>query len=117
MYADNVSYSLELLEAIFIADRELFDSINIPGCYLLTNKKTGRAYVGQSVRVAARVRKHSMRSGSQDLTIDLRAGHPFHVDIFFFDEDLWSDLDEMERYYIDLFNTYKNGYNKTGGNK
>jgi len=117
VWTKSVSYSLELFQAIFIADRELFDSLDVPGCYLLTNTRNGKAYVGQSEEVATRIRKHTMRSGYHDVTTDLRAGHPFHVDIFLFDPDIWEDLDDMERYYISLFDTYNRGYNKTGGNK
>jgi len=112
----NISYSLELFQAIFEVQRDLFDSLDIPGCYLLTNKRTGRSYVGQSETVASRIRKHTFKSGYHDVTVDIRAEHPFHVDIFLFEDGEWKDLDEMERHYIELFDTYNNGYNKTGGN-
>ena len=117
MNARSISYSLRHFEIIFLDYREFYNSINIPGCYMLTNCNTGKVYVGQSQKVADRVRRHIMRSGTCSVTYDIRRGDPFQVTLFFHDDTLKCNLNEMERYYISLYDAYEKGYNKTGGNQ
>ena len=93
------------------------------GIYKITNKITGKSYIGQSVNIATRWSAHKSTSRSED-TLD---GNELHKDILTLGIDNFSfevieettidKLDEREIYWIQYYNTYYNGYNRTlGGN-
>ena len=93
------------------------------GIYKITNKLTGKSYIGQSVQIETRWSQHKSVSRSYD-TLD---GNELHKDIlelgidnFSFEviEETTTDkLDEREIYWIKYYDTFYNGYNHTlGGN-
>lgn len=93
------------------------------GIYKITNKITGKSYIGQSVNIAIRWSAHKSVSRSIE-TLD---GNDLHKDMlelginnFSFDileETTVDKLDEREIYWIQYYNTYYDGYNQTmGGN-
>lgn len=93
------------------------------GIYKITNKITGKSYIGQSVNIATRWSAHKSTSRSEE-TLD---GNELHKDILTLGIDNFSfevieettidKLDEREIYWIQYYNTYYNGYNRTlGGN-
>lgn len=93
------------------------------GIYKITNKITGKSYIGQSVNIATRWAAHKSVSRSYE-TLD---GNELHKDIlelgienFSFEviEQISVDkLDQREIYWIQYYDTYYNGYNHTlGGN-
>lgn len=93
------------------------------GIYKITNKITGKSYVGQSVNIATRWSAHKSASRSEE-TLD---GNELHKDMLTLGIDNFSfevieettidKLDEREIYWINYYNTYYNGYNRTlGGN-
>ena len=93
------------------------------GIYKITNKITGKSYIGQSVNIATRWSAHKSTSRSKE-TLD---GNELHKDIlelgidnFLFEvieETTVDKLDEREIYWIQYYDTYYNGYNHTlGGN-
>lgn len=92
------------------------------GIYKITNQKTGKAYIGQSICIEHRWKTH-IQSAKNPNNKDYNS--EFYTDIrnmgvnnFCFDileECQITDLDEKEIYYISIFDTYKNGYNRTHG--
>lgn len=92
------------------------------GIYKITNQKTGKAYIGQSICIEHRWKAH-IQSAKNPNNKDYNS--EFYTDIrnmgvnnFCFDileECQVTDLDEKEIYYISIFDTYKNGYNRTHG--
>lgn len=93
------------------------------GIYKITNKITGKSYIGQSVNIETRWSQHKSVSRSYE-TLD---GNELHKDIlelgvenFSFEviEQISVDkLDQREIYWIQYYDTYYNGYNHTlGGN-
>lgn len=92
------------------------------GIYKITNLNTKLAYIGQSKDIKERWRDH-MKHG---LGIDTPAGNKLYeamkkegLECFTFEilEECSSDqLDEKEKFYIDLYQTYDFGYNATKGN-
>lgn len=93
------------------------------GIYRITNIETKESYVGQAKDIKERWREH-MKCG---LGIDAPAGNKLYkamlsygLDVFTFEllEDCSiEELNEKERFYIDLYQTYEFGYNSTRGNK
>ena len=86
------------------------------GIYKITNKSTGRAYIGQSVNIANRWRQHRQ---TNELYID-RSIQKYGVNAFIWEiieECSVEQLDERESYWINTLNTFvPNGYNiKDGG--
>lgn len=94
------------------------------GIYKITNKINGKVYVGQSVDIESRFRKH--RSAPFNPTDNSYSGHfysairKYSLENFSFEvleECLKSDLDYREKYWIAYFDSYnpEKGYNETKG--
>jgi group I intron endonuclease len=86
------------------------------GIYKIQNKYDGKCYIGRSINILGRWQQH-IEQGYE--TTELEDYFHFelvhHTDYFTFDilevcgE---SELDEKEKYWIDQFNSIKDGYNK-----
>ena len=93
------------------------------GIYKITNIKTKECYIGQAMHIKDRWAEHA-KCG---LGIDTPAGNKLYKAIQEF--GLWNfsfevlevcpqnQLNEKEKYYIDLYSSYDYGYNSTRGNK
>ena len=93
------------------------------GIYKITNIKTKECYVGQAMHIKERWAEHA-KCG---LGIDTPAGNKLYKAIQEF--GLWNfsfevleicpqnQLNEKEKYYIDLYSSYDYGYNSSRGNK
>ena len=91
------------------------------GIYKITQISTNQCYVGQARDIKERLREH-MKCG---LGIDTPAGNKLYkamiensLDDFIFEmieECNISDLNEKEKYYIDLFQSYDYGFNSNRG--
>ena len=93
------------------------------GIYKITNIKTKECYSGQAIHIKDRFVEHA-KCG---LGIDTPAGNKLYKAIQEF--GLWNfsfevleecpreQLNEKEKYYIDLYSSYDYGYNSTRGNK
>ena len=95
----------------------------VTGIYKITNQETGECYIGQAADVAKRWKDHA-KCG---LGIDTPAGNKLYkamqeYGIWNFSWELLEqcervDLDEKERYYIQLYKSYEFGYNSQRGNQ
>lgn len=94
------------------------------GIYSITNIVNGKKYVGQSVNVKSRIRNHRWALNHNCHQNDhlQKSFNKYGKDCFVFDivcECQEDQLDELERFYIDLYNCIDSnfGYNsETGGN-
>lgn len=94
------------------------------GIYKITNKISGKSYIGQAIDIQTRWNKEKSQAflpSSQAYNKTLsKAFRKYGLDNFTFEilEECDIDLlDEREIYYIALYDTYFNGYNETtGGN-
>jgi hypothetical protein len=71
--------------------------------YTITEKSTGRRYVGQSIRLAKRWREHKARFPSAEF------------DYVVEQECCVGLLDTMEKYFIKKFDSVKSGFNMNSG--
>lgn len=95
---------------------------NVTGIYKITEISTGRCYIGQSKNIKDRFREH-MKCG---LGIDTPNGNKLYqamldssIEDFTFElieECCAKDLDEKERYFISLYQSYDYGFNSNRGN-
>lgn len=91
------------------------------GIYKITNINNKKCYIGQSKNIRERLREH-MKHG---LGIDTPANNKLYKAMeeegllnFSFElieECLPEELDEKEKFYIDLYSSYANGYNNNRG--
>lgn len=92
-------------------------SKNVSGVYILHNKCRGVTYVGQSTNVKERAKAHLNGLGHRtDLYSHFIRGDRFTVKIIKFEGSGFKTLNELERYYINLYDSFYNGYNRTRGN-
>lgn len=87
------------------------------GIYLITNKVNGKKYVGQSIDIEERWKRHICASKKSEFHIH-RAIRKYGIDNFDFsilEECPVDKLDEREIYWISELDTYNNGYNMTLG--
>ncbi len=87
------------------------------GIYKITNLINQKSYIGQSIDIKRRWRDHRRCAKTEDNCL-YRAIRKYGVDNFSFEvikECSPKELDELERYYIKLYDTYYNGYNSTLG--
>jgi len=90
------------------------------GIYKITNKKTGKSYIGQSNDIERRFKEHQQKGASSRIPLDV-AIQKYGKDAFDYEiieECSLSQLNEKEEYYIRLYDTKNNGYNcNEGGNQ
>lgn len=109
---------------------EIYNIPNYAGIYLFKNKINGKCYVGQAVKLQQRIKSHWKNWNNpryQHLTfysaIAKYGWENFEFSIVESFRDALSDrtkniLDQLEKKYIQEYNSYNNGYNSTlGGDK
>lgn len=89
------------------------------GIYKVTNKKSGKSYIGQSIHIKERWRQH-VEASKKDIIdsefhSDLKKYGKSNFDFQVLEECDVCELDERECYYIDKFDTLENGYNAVAG--
>jgi len=88
---------------------------SIKGVYVIRNKTKNKYYVGQSQNIVLRVRKHLEGSGNGHLFADYKYGDLFSVILIRFNTNKYTSLSHQERAYIEIFDSFNRGYNKTRG--
>lgn len=94
----------------------------VTGIYKITNLNNNMCYIGQAVDIASRWKEHA-KCG---LGIDTPSGNKLYAAMK--SDGIWNfswellekcdrvDLDEKEKYYISLYQSYEFGYNSNKGN-
>lgn len=88
------------------------------GIYKITNNINNKAYIGQSINIEERWKKHKWHTKKQSHYPLYRAFSNYGLENFTFEilEQCHADqLNDREIYWIDHYNTYYNGYNLTLG--
>lgn len=86
----------------------------ICGIYKITEKTTGLSYIGQSKDIFRRLTEHT-NSDINEWHKKLNE-HPEDFTFEILETCSPQLLDEREKYYIQMYNTYNNGFNLTPGN-
>ena len=93
------------------------------GIYKITNKKSGLCYIGQAVNIADRWKQHAKCGLGIDTPAQNKLYRAMQTDgLTNFTFELLekcpkTELNEKEKFYINLYQSYDFGYNSTGGNK
>ena len=93
------------------------------GIYKITNQQTDECYIGQAVNVADRWKSHAKAGLGIDTPTTnklYKAMQEYGIWNFSWElveECSKEELDEKEKFYIDLYQAKSFGYNKTNGNK
>lgn len=87
------------------------------GIYIFYNETKQMYYVGQSIHVIQRVKKHLSGYGNGDVYVDIKNGDIFKICLEKFRRTDFISLNKMERHYIEKYDACDNGYNRTKGNK
>ena len=92
------------------------------GIYMIKNKINGRVYIGQSSNIKKRWRTHvqdlnSQTHHNQKLQRAWNKYGPGGFDFIIIEECPVDELDKKERFYIEIFDAYKTGYNLTSGGR
>lgn len=85
----------------------------ICGIYKITEKSSGKSYIGQSVDIARRFYEH------QTSILDwhkLIQENPTNWEYSIIEQCKENELNAREKYWIEYYNSCKNGFNKTLGN-
>lgn len=87
------------------------------GIYKITDLTNGKVYIGQSNNIERRKREHFEwnKNPSQYVDILIKERGPENFDFEVLEECLKEELTTRERYYIEIFDSFYNGYNKTKG--
>lgn len=123
-YKDQVAFQKEITEirnnikenkSISISDfYKAYKSSSIYGIYALFNQTKNMYYVGKSQNIVSRVKNHIEGRGNAHLFADLKFGDKFLIHLIPY-ETKFNDLNEQERFYIKVFDSYNRGYNRTRG--
>lgn len=97
-----------------------YTKYDFKGVYIIYDVDMNCYYVGQSINVIKRLRGHfngqSSKGGADDLNEALINGHNMEIALLRLKKSSFRDLDDMEAYFIDYFDAYYHGYNRTRGN-
>lgn len=94
------------------------------GIYRIINKINGHSYIGQSVDIERRIKHHfnsafnnSPNNVEYEKTLyrAIRKYGKENFDVIILEECQQPFLNEREKYWIEYFDTFKNGYNETVG--
>lgn len=89
------------------------------GIYKITNKKTGKSYIGQSTNIERRLNEHKTVGEKSRIPVDI-AIKKYGKDSFIYEVIELCSIDELnikEQYWINYYNTFFDGYNcNQGGN-
>lgn len=90
------------------------------GIYKITNKKTGKSYIGQSNDIERRFKEHQTVGEKSRIPVDIAiqkyGKNSFTYEII--ELCSISQLNDKEEYWIKYYNTFKKGYNcNSGGNQ
>ena len=89
------------------------------GIYKITNLINGKVYVGQSVNILTRWRRHRSEMNNLNNCYPIyKAMRKYGLENFAFEvieECSKNLLDEREKYWIKYYNSYYDGYNQTSG--
>lgn len=93
------------------------------GIYKITNLETKEAYIGQSVDVVERWKQHCKNalgvgtsSATNKLYSSMQKYGLYNFTFELLEECKSTELDEKEKFYISLYDTYNFGLNSTKGN-
>lgn len=90
----------------------------MPSIYIIKNKINDKVYVGQTInKIETRFTNHKMASRIEDTKL-YRAIRKYGEDNFYIEllEEVEIDsLNEREKYWINFYDSYNNGYNSTLG--
>lgn len=88
------------------------------GIYKITNKINKKSYIGQSIDITTRWRRHKNYPIENSKYPLYKAFQKYGIENFDFEiieECPIADLDKKEIFYIQKFNAFYNGYNQTQG--
>lgn len=94
------------------------------GIYQIINKINGHSYIGQSINIEKRIKQHfstAFNTNKNNKEYDkalyraIRKYGKENFDIIILEECSQSSLNDREKYWIDYYNTFNNGYNETIG--
>ena len=98
---------------------------NIPGIYKITNIINRKCYIGQSIYLKKRIKRHLSYKSHKDKLALYKAFNKYGVDKFTIEiletidtekcDNIKSELDKLEIFYIKKYNSYNSGYNQTLG--
>lgn len=101
------------------------DIPNVPGIYKITNTINGKSYIGQSIYLKKRIRRHLSYKCYKDNLALYKAFDKYSIDKFTIEiletidtkkcDNIKSELDTLEIFYIKKYNSYISGYNQTLG--
>lgn len=111
------------LSPILFLHNEVGEKVGIMiGIYKIENKINGKVYIGQSVNIKRRWKNHKTASTCEkDHTYNYplyKAFRKYGIDNFTFDvieECELFELDRLEKFWINYYNSYVKGYNQTLG--
>lgn len=94
--------------------------IKMIGVYKITNNINSKSYIGISVDIERRWEEHKLPYNwlRESNKVLYQAFVKYGIQNFTFEvieECKITELGEKEKYYIELYDTYKNGYNSTAG--
>ena len=86
--------------------------------YLITNRKNGQKYVGQTARdMWTRFEEHCKPSNTSCIGQAIQQYGYAMFDLTELERVPLEKLDEREKYWIEYYDTFRNGYNQTVGGK
>lgn len=107
-------------ELIHLRNKNIRESKRIEefaGIYIIFNSVTNSYYVGQAENVFNRAYKHFIAdNGNPEIYQDYRLGDEFSISLIPLHKTSFSDLNELEGYGIEAYDSFKTGYNNVQGN-